>query len=89
MIILFIYRHPKVAIELDSGQVYVGQCGQKGKTKPCPQSSCGQCSHVAAALFLLEEMKFKAPTIDKSCTSKERQWGKYFCTFSRTYIYIY
>ena len=85
---MFIYRHPKVAIERETGQVYVGQCGQnKTLTQKrkigCPQASCGQCSHVAAVLFLLEEMKFKAPTIDKSCTSKERQWGKCFCTFSR------
>ena len=65
------YRHPRVAIEVETGEVYVGKCD-------CPQSSGGQCSHVANILFMTEEIKEGAqPRIDPTCTSKSQGWGKY------------
>ena len=64
------YRHPRVAIEVETGEVYVGKCD-------CPQSSGGQCSHVANILFMTEEIKEGAqPRIDPTCTSKSQGWGK-------------
>ena len=67
----FIHRHPRVAIELETGHIYVGQCD-------CRQNRCGQCSHVAATLFMLEEYKHPEtkPRIDPVCTSKGQGWGK-------------
>ena len=68
---LYINRHPRVAIELETGHIYVGQCD-------CRQRRCGQCSHVAATLFMLEEYKHPEtkPRIDPVCTSKGQAWGK-------------
>ena len=61
-------RHPRIAVQ-PNGEIFVARCD-------CQQSRCGQCVHVAATLFMLEDMKKNKPIIDPVCTSKSQAWGQ-------------
>ena len=57
--------HPKVCLELKSGQILTSECD-------CEASEAGQCGHVAALLFCLLDLfakpKPKPLKVKKACT---------------------
>ena len=57
--------HPKVCLELKSGQILTSECD-------CEASEAGQCGHVAALLYCLLDLfakpKPKPLKVKKACT---------------------
>ena len=62
---------------MDNGEVYVTECQVVLGQRNCKASKGGKCSHVAALLYMIEELTFgRPPQIDEACTSKVQAWGK-------------
>jgi hypothetical protein len=66
---ILIYRNPCAAIRDNNGKVSITRCD-------CPQQADGRCSHVAALLYLVEDLSLGFnPKLSISCTSTEQKWG--------------
>ncbi len=65
-----IYRFPCVALKIQTGGIVVSRC-------TCEIRLDGRCAHVAALLYLIEEVSLGRPAIvAKACTSKPQSWGQ-------------
>lgn len=57
-----------MAINKTSGHIKITKCN-------CPQQADGKCSHVAAAMYLIEDLMMGVtPRISAACTSQPRTW---------------
>ena len=69
---LFIFRSPGVALNGD-GRIHVTKC-------TCPVKNLGKCHHVAALMYLIEEMKYVKnegnPRLAKPTTSQEQYFNR-------------
>ena len=67
----FLNRFPSVAIKLDSGDVYSTQCS-------CLVRLYGKCAHIAAVLYMVEEISFPdgEPKLYKTPTDRAQYWGR-------------
>ena len=64
-----VFSYPCVALDV-SGNVFVTRC-------TCEQKNGGRCCHIAAVLYLLEEISIGVdPRISTPCTSNPQAWGK-------------
>jgi hypothetical protein len=65
-----LFRNPCVALNIGNGQVQISSC-------TCPQQVDGRCAHVAALLYLIEDLSLDVlPIISVPCTSREQKWGR-------------
>jgi hypothetical protein len=62
------FRYACVAIKKSDGQIIISKCN-------CPQQADGKCSHVAALLYLVEDISLGAdPSMSAACTSTQQTW---------------
>lgn len=69
---MIFYRTPAVAIQRTTGQIEVTKCSSN-----CKANQGGRCSHVAALLYCIKDIKYqREPIIFLPPTSKSQIWGK-------------
>jgi hypothetical protein len=65
---LFSYRHPCVALQKIDGNIKITRC-------TCQARIDGKCAHVAALLYLIEDVSLDyIPQMTKPCTSTKQKW---------------